>query len=460
MKLEAGEVASFMKGVVERGNPETVVSTVSIDTRTLVAGDIFFAIVGPNHDGHRFVPDAIARGAIGIVVSAPVEDTGELCVLRVPDTSVALQELAKAVRHKAGLKVVAITGSVGKTTTKEAAAAAISSGFRVLKSRGNLNNLYGLPLSLLRHRDEEVAVVELGMSAPDEIARLTEIARPDVGVLTNVAAVHLEFFPSIEAIAHAKGELLVGLAGDSVAVVNADDPLVLQQARGFVGRQIRFGLNDGATLRAHAIERGGEGLRFQVTEGDECVHVASPLRGTHNVYNLLAGLAAARALELPLEPAAERLREVTPPPHRGERLRLAPGFILVDETYNSNPVACVAALDALAEEPAARRLAVLGDMRELGAQAESLHREVGREAARRGLSYLVGVGELGRFIIEGALEAGMPRDRTEAVDSPDEVARLVSRLVLPGDAVLFKASRGLALDEAIRSLEARVEKAD
>ena len=453
MQLEAIEVASVMKGVVERGNPKTIVSTVSIDTRTLIAGDLFFAIVGPNHDGHCFIPEAIARGAIGIVVSQTVENTGELCVLRVLDTAAALQQHASVVRHKAGLKVVAITGSMGKTTTKEAAAAAISSGFRVLKSRGNLNNLYGLPLSLLQHRDEEVAVVELGMSAPGEIARLTEIAGPDVGLLTNIGPVHLEFFPTVESIADAKGELLVGLTEDAVAVVNADDPLVLRQARKFAGRLIRFGLKDGATIRAHAIEKRDEGLRFQVTEGDDSVHVASPLRGTHNVYNLLAGLAAARALGLPLGPAAESLSEVTPLPHRGERLRLAPGFILVDETYNSNHVACVAALDALAEEPAARRLAVLGDMRELGDQSESLHREVGREAAQRDLSFLIGVGELGRFIVEGALEAGMPRDLTEVVESPEEVAQLIAQLVLPEDVVLFKASRSLALDEAIRSLE-------
>lgn len=455
MKLTARDIASLTCGTVVWGSPESVVEAVSIDSRTLERGDLFIAIEGPRHDGHNHVDKALVAGAAGVVVSKTV-DLGDVdrvrksaFQVRVHDTTRALQDLAQGVRERAELQVVAITGSMGKTTTKDATAAAIGVRHRVLKTRGNLNNLYGLPLSILKLGDEDVAVVEMGMSEPGEIARLTEIAQPDVGVLTNVAEVHLEFFASVSEIADAKGELLLGLADGAVAVVNADDPLVLEQARKFSGRQIRFGLAESSDLRALEIRSSTKGIRFRATEGSHSVEVESSLHGRHNVYNLLAGLAAARALDVPLDDAASGLTSLQPASHRGERISVSDSILLIDETYNSNPRALIAALDALAEEEGARRIAVVGDMLELGPKATALHRDAGRHAASLEIGLLVGVGALGREIVHGARDAGLAPERTLACDDAEDAgARLTPRL-LEGDVVLMKGSRGVGLDRTI-----------
>lgn len=459
MKLTARDIASFTHGAVVRGAPESVVEAVSIDSRTLERGDLFIAIEGPHHDGHDHVEKALVAGAAGIVVSKDV-DLGDLdnvhksaFQIRVHDTTRALQDLAHGVRARAELQVVAITGSMGKTTTKEATAAAIGVRHRVLKTRGNLNNLYGLPLSILKLRDEDVAVVEMGMSEPGEIARLVEIAQPDVGVLTNVAEVHLEFFASVSEIADAKGELLLGLADGAVAVVNADDPLVLEQARKFSGRQIRFGLAEGSDLRALEIQSSSDGVRFRATEGSDSVEVHSSLHGRHNVYNLLAGLAAARALDVPLDDAASGLGSLLPASHRGERISVPGSILFIDETYNSNPRALMAALDALAEEAAVRRIAVVGDMLELGPRASALHRDAGRHAAALDIGLLVGVGSLGREIVRGAHEGGLASQRTMTCDDAEDAAARLAPRLLEGDVVLLKGSRGVGLDRALELLK-------
>jgi UDP-N-acetylmuramoyl-tripeptide--D-alanyl-D-alanine ligase len=452
VKLTASDIARFTRGKLVAGSAETVVDAVSIDTRTIERGDLFVAIRGPHRDGHDYVARALESGAAGIVVSQSIEIAGSAFRVQVNDTTRALQDLAQIVRERAGIRVVAITGSMGKTTTKEAAAAAMGKGRRVLKTKGNLNNLYGLPLTLLElgeAGEEDVAVVEMGMSEPGEIARLTEIAKPDVGVLTNVAEVHLEFFDSLSQIADAKGELLLGLAGDAVAVVNADDPLVLAQARKFAGRHIRFGLSPSTDLRARQIRSTAAGLRFRAEEGEHSVEVTSSLHGRHNVYNLLAGLAAARALDVPLEDAASGLASLSPPPHRGERIALPGSILLIDETYNSNPRALICALDTLVEEDEGRRVAVVGDMLELGPHASELHREVGRHAATLELGLFVGVGPLGREIVAGAREAGMAEARLAICDDAAAAGRLLAHNLVEGDVVLVKGSRGVGLDETI-----------
>jgi UDP-N-acetylmuramoyl-tripeptide--D-alanyl-D-alanine ligase len=353
------------------------------------------------------------------------------------------------------MKVVAITGSMGKTTTKEATALALGGRFRVLKSEKNLNNFYGLPLSILRHCDENVGVFELGMSAPGELARLTKIARPDVGVLTNVAEVHREFFPSLEAIARAKGELFDGLPEKAVSVVNADDPLVLSEARRFAGRQVRFGLSDGADVRATRIRRDHEGIRFAALYEDQETEIRSPVHGLHNVYNLVAALAVSVVLGLPLSAAAVELTKLTPPPHRGERIRLRDGIVIIDETYNSNPVALDFVLESFAKEEATRRVAVLGDMLELGDRAETLHRKSGRKAARSSLDLLIGVGPLGRLIVEEARRDGMAEASVLVAETAAEASELLADRIESGDIVLLKASRGVGLDRAMDLLRAR-----
>jgi len=457
MHITLAQAASWMGVTIEAGREDLSFEAVSIDSRTLEPGQLFFAIIGPNHDGHRFVEQALERGAIGVVVSAPAlidAPSSKGSWIRVPDTTRALQYLAVAVRRESGMKVVAITGSMGKTTTKEATATALGARLRVLKSEKNLNNFYGLPLSILRHCDEDVGVFELGMSAPGEIARLAEMARPDVGVLTNVAEVHREFFPSLEAIARAKGELFDGLPEGAVSVVNADDPLVLSEASRFRGRQIRFGFRDDVDVRAARVMREREGVRFTAQYEDQEAEVQSSLHGHHNVYNLLAALAVSVVLGLPLATAAAELTKLTPAPHRGERIRLREGIVIIDETYNSNPTALDFVLEDFAEE-ASRRVAVLGDMLELGDRSEVLHRESGRKAARSGLDLLIGVGPLGRLIVEEACRAGMTEASTLVAETAEEAAELLVARVESGDIVLLKASRGVGLDRAMGVLQSR-----
>jgi UDP-N-acetylmuramoyl-tripeptide--D-alanyl-D-alanine ligase len=453
LRTTLSEIARLLGGTLEAGAASALFDGgVSIDSRTLRRGDLFFAISGPRHDGHDFLREVVGKGASGVVIQKESEVPAPAFAIRVGDTTRALQDLASGFRRSRSLQVVAVTGSMGKTTTKEAAASAIGSAKRVLKSEGNLNNFYGLPLSILKLEDEEVAVLEMGMSAPGEIARLTEIARPDVGVLTNVAEVHLEFFETVAAIAEAKGELFRGLPEGATAVVNADDPLVLAQARGFSGRTIRFGVDAEADVRGSAIRTTPEGVRFTAGYRGEEVEIATVLRGRHNVYNLLAGLAAASALDVPFHDAAGALSRLRPAYHRGERVDVGRGFVLVDETYNSNPRALRSALEALSEESAARRFAVVGDMLELGERGRELHREVGRFAAGLPIDRLVGVGPLAALILEGALEAGAAPSKLSSVANAEEAGRLLLEELREGDVALLKASRGIGLERAIEVL--------
>lgn len=464
MRVTARELARLVRGELVSGASDRFVEThASIDSRTVLPGQIFFAILGETNDGHAFISQALARGASGVVVSKDVPATGEGeaegFVIRVEDTTLALQDLATAVREKASsMPVVAVTGSMGKTTTKDAAAAALSARHVVLKSEGNLNNHWGLPLSLLRLRDESVAVLEMGMSAPGEIARLCEIARPDVGVVTNVAEAHLEFFGTVEKIAEAKGELFFGLAPGGIAVVNADDPLVLRQAeaaRETNIRRILFGLeSEAAEVRASSIESSGTGVIFTAEREGESARVRSSLVGRHNVYNLLAGLAVASALDVPLDEAARAIESVGPGRHRGERLRLASGILLIDETYNSNPRALAASLDVLAAETGARRVAVVGDMLELGDQAEALHRAAGRAVGDRGIEVLVAVGALGSAVADGAIASGLRESDVFAVPDSETASEILLRELATGDVVLLKGSRGVGLDRAVDRLVA------
>ncbi len=455
-----GEVARLAGGTLEAGTPAArFEGGVAIDSRTLRRGDLFFAIEGKRHDGHSFLKEVVDRGAAGVVIHKGSDVPKPAFSIRVKDTTRALQDLASGFRRSRPLlHVVAVTGSMGKTTTKEAAATAIASARRVLKSEGNLNNFYGLPLSLLRLEDEEVAVLEMGMSAPGEIATLTEIAGPDVGVLTNVAEVHLEFFGTLSAIAEAKGELFRGLPRGATAVVNADDPLVLEQARGFSGRQLRFGIEGDADVRGTSIRTTRDGLRFIATFRREEEEIATVLRGRHNVYNLLAGLAAASALDLPFQAAAKALSGLRPASHRGERLQLGRGFILLDETYNSNPRALRSALTSLSEERAQRRIAVLGDMRELGEKGAELHRDLGRFAAGLPIDRIIGVGPLAARILEGALEGGASPSSLVSAESAEEAGRLLLEELREGDVVLLKASRGIGLERAIEVVQHGSEK--
>lgn len=454
MRLDGEEAARIMGGAFE--GAAGVATGVSIDSRTLAPGDLFFAIRGPRFDGHAFVAEALRRGAPGAVVASEYpnlpEEAPDRFLVRVSDPTEALGALAREERLRSGARIVAITGSLGKTTTKEAAAAAIGASRSVFRSSGNLNNQWGLPLSLLAREDEDVGVVELGMSAPGEIRTLTEIAVPDCGVVTTIAEAHLEFFGSVAAIAAAKGELFEALPTGATAVVNADDELVRAQANRFAGRHVTYGFSDGVDVRGTGYAARPAGLLFEVSAfGGPAVSVTCGLAGRHNAGNVLAGLAAAAVLDVPIERAARGVAALQPLPGRGTRVRLRGGALALDETYNSSPRALRAVLSEFAALPAGRRIVVIGDMRELGEDAEPLHHACGRLAGQLPLDLIVGVGALGGTLAEAAAAAGA---ETAVAADPDEAAALLEGALRPHDLVLFKASRAVGLDAALHRLAA------
>jgi UDP-N-acetylmuramoyl-tripeptide--D-alanyl-D-alanine ligase len=433
---------------------------VSIDSRSIQRAELFVAIRGPRFDGHDFVPAALECGAAAAVVEArrageyPQEIRGKL--LAAEDTLRALQELARAYcdewrKAKPGRRVAAVTGSAGKTTTKEILAALLAARFRVLKSEGNLNNEYGLPLTLFRLTDQhDVAVVELGMSHRGELARLAEIAQPDVGVVTNVAPVHLEFFSSVDEIALAKRELIEGLGGaDPVAVLNADDSRVSRFAEGFRGRVLRYGLSEAAEFRAENIEdRGMDGSSFDFESPHELARLRLPLAGRHSVLNALAALTAASEWAIGAAIAKKALPTLQPASMRGEFLKFASGFAVINDCYNSNPVALERMIDLLAATPGyQRRILVAGEMRELGSSSVDLHERAGKYAAEKGrIDWIFGVAGDAEQIVQGAIAAGHPAEQTQMFASSEEAARKLPEFIAPGDLMLIKGSRGVHME--------------
>lgn len=498
-----------MEGDVIAGNGRAAWAGAALDSRRVEGGELFFALAGETTDGHRFVGDALARGAAGAVVhrelepgavagSAPGVHPGA-AVIRVADTYAGLHALVRRLRRDLPEVLVGITGSVGKTTTKELASAVLAERFRTARSPGNLNNLYGFPLAFLGIPDDtEVMVAELGMSVPGELGRVSALARPDGAVLTNVRPAHLENFPDLDAIAEAKAEIFRGLPSGPGAfvVANRDDPQVVRVTERWASarpadsaRVIWYGLEDrpetqvrGRDVRAAVLADGRIGIRFTLeirpsspsasvsasASGSEAVEIAVevelPLHGTYNAGNALAAAAVAHALGLGPEEIRRGLARVRSAEHRGAVHRLEDGIVLVDDSYNSNPDALAQALEsavelaaagAETEEPAGtgRRVAVLGDMLELGREAGRFHREAGRRAAELGFGPVVGVGALAEELVVGAREAG-----AEAVHLEDAAAAAewTDRSLHPRDLVLVKGSRGVGLDRVVeRMLAAR-----
>ena len=435
--------------------PEIALSSVSIDSRTIEAGALFVAVKGPRFDGHHFLADAAGRGARAALVHRDAPAPPGLPLVRVADTTKGLSDLARHVRREAALPVVGVTGSVGKTTTKDMTAHFLATRGPVLKTEGNLNNQYGLPLTLLRLRPEHAAaVLEMGMSAPGEIRALSRLAEPDVATITRVAAVHLEFFPSVDAIAEAKAEILEGLRPGGAAVLNGDDPRVRAIGERFPGRVVWFGRDRRHDVSAESWRGTAFGMRFLLRLGGRAVDVALPLAGPHFVTSFLAAAAAAHVLGVSPESTAEAATSLRPAPHRGEVRRLGEEVVLLDDCYNSSPEALEAAVVVLGLAPGRRRVAVLGDMLELGPTGPRLHRERGRALAGR-VDALAVVGPLAREILEGALEAGIPVASLHHFATAADAAAAVGELVRPGDAVLVKGSRGVKLEAVVDAIAAR-----
>lgn len=435
----------------------------SIDSRTLRPGEAFIALKGPRYDGHDFVRQALERGAVVAIVSEERRMTyaPELFknLIGVLDTFQALQQLARFARRTWGRAVIGVTGSTGKTTTKELLAALLATRHRVLKSEGNLNNEYGLPLNLLRlEATHELAVVEMAMAHKGELAKLCAVAEPNIGLVTNVAPVHLEFFGSIEEIAEAKRELVQGLAPPAIAVLNADDPHVTRFTEGFSGKVYRFGIEKPAEVRAENIaDHGCAGSEFDLVAGPKRARVRLGLPGRAHVGNALAAFAVASLLKIEPEQAREVFARFEATPLRGSLERFAPGFVVVNDAYNSNPHALTAMAEALSwTSEARRRILVAGEMKELGPSSAQLHRQVGQTIAALGnINFLAGVTGDARHLVDGALASGLSSDRARFFDTKEDAAEWLCRTVQAGDWVLLKASRAVALETMLGVLRAR-----
>ena len=465
MRWTVEEVARALGVTPPRGvDPLARLAGVSINSRTVAPDELFVAIHGPRHDGHNFVVEALEAGALaGIVAADRLSGYAESCqskLIAVPDPLAALQNLANAVRTRWGRRLAAVTGSAGKTTTKEILAALLAARFRVLKSEGNLNNEYGLPLQLLRLDEaDEAAVVELGMSHAGELKRLAEIARPDVGVVTRVAPVHLEFFASVEEIALAKRELIEGLAGrESVAVLNADDPLVSRFAQVAPGGVVTFGIEARADFRAENIQdRGLDGTEFDFLGPEGRARLSLPLAGRHNISNALGALAAASVWGVGAAEARKIFPKLEATGMRGRVLHYDAGFTVINDCYNSNPVALAAMVGLLTSTPAAgRHILAAGEMLELGPASAELHREAGHAAAApRTLDWIIGVQGDAENLVRGAVAAGHPAARAKFCASSAEAGAFLENLVERGDVILVKGSRGVKMERIVEALDSR-----
>lgn len=435
----------------------------SIDSRTVRAGEAFIALKGPRYDGHDYVRQALERGAVVAIVSEERRMTfpSELHkqLVGVMNTFEALQRLARFARQTWGRALIGVTGSTGKTTTKDLLAALLATRHQVLKSERNLNNEYGVPLTLLRlQAAHELAVVEMAMSHQGELAKLCVVAAPNIGLVTNVAPVHLEFFGSLEEIAAAKRELIAGLAPPAIAVLNADDPEVSRFAEGFAGKVLRFGLEKPADVRAENLaDHGLAGSEFDLVVGSKRARVRLPLPGRAHVSNAVAAFAVASLFKLEPAEAAPVFAAFSPSPLRGEALRFAPGFTVVNDAYNSNPRALTSMAEALSRTPdARRRILVAGEMKELGATSAQLHRELGEKIAALGnIDFLAGVTGEARHLVEGAVAAGLASERARFFETKEAATDWLAGTVQAGDWVLLKASRGVALETVLEALKQR-----
>src|ERR1700676_5217567 len=427
----------------------------SIDSRTVRQGELFFAVKGERLDGHDYVTAALEKGAAAAVVQKDQlhRYPEKPRLLSVEDTLIALQTLATAVRKLWGKPLAGVTGSAGKTTTKEAIAHVLAARSRVLKSEGNFNNHFGLPLMLLKLEPEhDVAVVEMGMSHAGEIRAVAKIAGPEIGVVSNVAPVHLEFFDSISGIARAKYELIESLPPNGTAVLNADDDFVSQFGRNFKGKVVTYGTRSMADVRAENIQtRGAEGSEFDVVMASGREHARLPLVGEHNVLNALAAVAVGVIRGLTPSEAVGALATLAPPDKRGQVLQLG-NITVINDCYNSNPKALNAMVDALAVMKAARRIVVAGEMLELGPAEEEMHRAAGQHIGEKKIDVLIGVRGLAQAIVDGARSGGT---EAEFVATPEEAGDWLARETRDGDVVLLKASRGVKLEKALETWKTR-----
>lgn len=442
-------------------------TSISTDSRTLAPGGLFVALKGEQFDGHQFIAQAISRGGSGVIVDqGEVENIGlrdlQVPVVGVSDTLRAFGDLAEFWRRLYPVPVVAITGSNGKTTTKEMVASILDRSWKVLKNQGTFNNLVGLPITLLQlNNTHQAAVVELGMNQPGEIKRLTAIVSPDVGLITNIQPAHLQGLGTLEGIEAAKGELFAGMAASATIVVNRDDPRVRNLASSFPGRQVSFSVNgepaDIALDRILAMDE--DGSRFLLKLPEETLEIYLPVLGLHHCNNAVAAAAVVWALNLPTKTIVSGLANFKPVDKRMEVLTIPGEITIINDSYNANPGSMAAALETLRQvKKQGRGFAVLGDMLELGDESAALHSQVGSKAAQEGVDYLLALGEQASHLLAGAAEAGMDSKRLIQASDHQEIASQVGNMMAAGDWILVKGSRGMRMEKVVEHLVADQEK--
>jgi len=466
MNLQLGEVTKAVGGTLQ-GRGTIVARGYSIDTRTLNPGDLFFAVKGPRFDGHNFVQQAFEKKASGIVVdassggswpAASPESISEFGVIKVGSPVAALQDLAHSVRRLWAKPIVGVTGSAGKTTTKAMIAAVLGKRFNVLRTIGSLNNELGVPLTLLRaDDDQDIGVLEMGMSAKGEIRHLASIAEPNEGLITNVNPVHLEFFKSVDEIAEAKAELLEGLFDPRIAYLNNDDSRVQAMAQAFDGTVITYGVNAPADFRLQQIQDFGiDGSTFTVHYRQHEADFVMPLLGAHNIANALAAITVGVSHDVPWNEIQAAIAELKPEKMRGQVIRFREGFAVVDDSYNSNPKALNEMIRFIGKvQGFSRKFIVAGEMLELGAESAQLHQDCGREAARAGAALVIGVQGMAREILKGARDSGLSDDQLKFVPDAAQAGEILASTVKSGDIILIKGSRGVKLEQVLNVLRAR-----
>lgn len=455
ISLTVGELCRILQGELLQGDPDAKVEGVSTDSRQIKKGEVFFALKGERFDGHDFVGAALAGGAVAAVVARRTEGISRGGLILVPDPLKALQDLALYHRQTVFKgELIGITGSSGKTTTKNLVARVLEAKFKVWKSPGNFNNEIGLPLTLLNLNPEhQVVVVEMGMRGRGEIASLCRLARPTAGVITNIGTAHLGRLGSVENIALAKRELLEALPQGGLAVLNGDDPWCRRLPEGLPVRAVFYGLENQAAFQARDIRmRGLEGVEFVVRFPEGEAKVRLPVPGKHNVLNSLAALAVGYFLGVEMDDMVEKLLEWPAESMRQEFLPGPRGSLIYNDTYNANPESVLAALEVLKELPG-RKIAVLGDMLELGEKAPELHRKVGKQVLEAGITVLVTVGELALEIAAGALDSGMPKEQVFSFLHPREAGQFLAHYLQPGDVALLKGSRAVKLEQVLEELK-------
>lgn len=461
MILFLEEVLKATGGRLLQGRIDLFFQGVSTDSRTLQEGDLFIALKGNRFDGHNYAMEALAKNARGILVEE--DKIGDLhwngyryrAVVTVKDTLQALGDLARERRRQFGIPVVALTGSNGKTTTKEMISSCLETSFPLLKTQGNLNNLIGLPLTLLNLTErEKVVVLEMGMNVPGEIRRLTEIAEPDVGLITNIQWVHLEGLGSLEKVKEEKGELFRRMRQDGTVLVNQDDSRVAELAQEFSGRKITFGVGAPADVMARAIRlRGAEGTSFTVVSGGKEMEIALRLVGRQFVLNALSAIAAAAHFGIELKEAKEALERLQASPMRMEIRPLPGGKTLINDAYNANPRSMEVALETLAElKGKGRAISVLGDMLELGAYSERAHQQLGQRIRELSIDFLIAMGEEAPVVVESAVRHGLERERAKVVERHSEAISILRSWLQEGDWILVKGSRRMAMEKIAEGL--------